>query len=619
MAIDKSKMSDKQIEAGFAGGNAKSIQQIANMLKKQNEDAEKAKTGAERLGKLDELIKSSKLTDFAQRDVLNNLKDEFIASQERLQKAIEDGDEKLIALEEKNQEKIGSASSDLEKSREAEKATKKQSNLLESIKNGISGLGAKAKDNIGVLGALGGAALAVFDPVKLEKALDSVTDTISATIKILEQIITGDFTGALDTFKESWKGVSTAIGGLALYKFGLPIKTIKKSMDKFKGSWGKISKLLKFGRAAGPIGLAITALLTFIEATTETFKEIKKKFELKGDAYTKTEMFRDIAVELPTQIAGLLTNFLKDIFTWTGKQLGFETEKLEEYDTRTDIRKFFSLIIDQHIQMLTDVSNSTKSAFDTFRAELKKTAPRLKALKENIQSIYNTVLNETILAVTTVKETIQEYWEAAKTFGSDTIQAVKDKMDAAWSAIMNGIQLAIDFTNTQITNAWSKTKEKYIAIQEKVTSIFDLIKNKIMGALDYVKDLITKAGDIKDQTIDKIKNTATNVVTGTKNIIASNPSLLAGPVAGPGLMVQEVIDREKNKVTTSTTGDNLEQLNLDGKAISGDSTGGPLKPELIINNVDNSSNTSNALFPNGSARKTFGFGNNGLDNQSAFQ
>jgi len=468
MAIDKSKMSDKQVAAGFAGSDAKGIQQLANALKAQNTAAQKKKTNKERLDKLDELIKSSKFSDFQQRDVLNNLKNEFIASQERLQRAIEEGDEKLIALEEKNLSKLGGASSDLEKAREAEKATKKQSKLLQGIKDGIGGLGESIKNNALPAAGLGAVALAMFNPEKLQKIIDDITETLVAAFTVVEQMLDGDFTGALETFKENFGKLSVLIGGLALYKFGFKglaggfaffVSAIKGGLNHLKTGLGKVAKYLRVGTMAGPIALALAALLIAVTYGEDVVNKAKEEYERTGSKFraliagTK-ELNAQATADAELGLAKFWNSITPDSFNNLDVANDPEKARQDYYNKAAAQNQVLDTLLtsmfNQKMESLQNAWNAILNAPSTF-----------EQFKENVKQKYKDIAATATQAFDDTVAKSKEIFQQVREFPATANENIKKKINEIYNVSANAIQTAMDKASIQVDAAWSAAKTKY--------------------------------------------------------------------------------------------------------------------------------------------------------------
>ena len=534
---------------------AESIQRIADMLREQNEAAQKEKTGAERLNRLDELIKSTKLTDFAQRDMLTDLREQFLASQERLQNAIEEGNEELIALEEQNIEKIGSASSDLEKAREAEKSTKKQGKLLQGIKDGIGSLGESIKNNLLPAVGIGAAALAMFDPVKLQAIIDNITQTLVAAFTVVEQMLAGDFTAALNTFKENFGKLSVLIGGLALYKFGFKglaggfsffVTAIKGGLNHLKTGLGKVAAYLRVGTMAGPIALALAALLLAVTYGEDVVNRAKEEYERTGSKFrglvagTK-ELNAQVTADVNTALAQAWNAVTPDSMNIDSVTDDPQKARQDYYDKAAHQNNVLDVLLttmfNAKMDRLKNVWNAIINAPETFKQFGLDVRQYFKDIAERITEAYNDTIDKSKEIFQQVKEfpqkakeNIQKKFDEIYNMSADAIQTAMDKastqVDAAWTAaktkydevkqkaedlfdsIKSDIESAYDKAKGFVSPAWEKAKEKYNTIENTAKKLFKAIKDKVKEALDYVINLITTALGIDEEKFEKLKQKA---------------------------------------------------------------------------------------------------------------
>ena len=229
---DKSKMSDKQFAAGFAGESMVGIGKLAEQIKEQNKIAQSQKSEKERNDLLMNLVTTTEKGDKEGEKNSLALRQEYKENSERLQKAIESGDKEQIKLEESARDRIIAGAETEEKRREAAKATEKQSKLLGKISSGISGLVGFAKDNAAVIGGGIFGALALFSPETLEKLITRLVEILSTAMDIVKKLLDGDINGALESFGTEWKAFT---GAFIFFFGGKIIKALKGAHTAFKG------------------------------------------------------------------------------------------------------------------------------------------------------------------------------------------------------------------------------------------------------------------------------------------------------------------------------------------------------------------------------------------------
>jgi len=338
--FDPSKLSDKQLQSGFGGKESQGVAQLTAVIKDLNLTEQNKKTDVERNEKLEELIKTTKKGDEIGRDQLLSLKLEFSNAQARLSTAIESGDNKQIALEERLIKSLDGATDDVEKQREAAKASVKQNKLLEGIKGGIGNLASKFKDNAGFLVGLAGVALAVFDPEKLKEIIDRTIGVIVDAYDIIASLFTGDFKGALEIFKDNWKDISLALGLVVALNFGKIVNAIGIVKN---GMMGIQAAMAAAGIGLGPAILIGAAIALTIAALVKTFQKVKSVFDETGSAF---EAFKAGLVEFPAQIFGIPFNLLKKAMTFMADLFGLETKYDPDFDFVAMFRNLFTSIQD---------------------------------------------------------------------------------------------------------------------------------------------------------------------------------------------------------------------------------------------------------------------------------
>ena len=236
--IESIDLSMKQLAAGFGGRNLKeggsagvAIQALADEIAEQNKIAQDNKTDFDRNKILMDLVLSTEASDKEGKANSLALRSQFKDSQERLARAIENGDDKAAQLERDNQSEILDNAETEENRREANKAVEKQSTLLGKISSGIGGLVGFAKDNAMAIGGGLLAGLAIFAPEVMEKLVKRVVEVLGKAFEIVKSLLDGDIDGALELFKGEWKAFT---GAFIFFFGGTIVKTLKGVFKGFK-------------------------------------------------------------------------------------------------------------------------------------------------------------------------------------------------------------------------------------------------------------------------------------------------------------------------------------------------------------------------------------------------
>tara|TARA_R100000541_G_scaffold17084_2_gene26818 strand:+ start:965 stop:2518 length:1554 start_codon:yes stop_codon:yes gene_type:complete len=368
------KLNEKNLLGGKFGEEAKGVAQLAAVIKELNLTEQNKKTDIERNQKLEELIKTTKRGDKEGKENILALKKEFSAAQERLSTAVESGDEKQIALEERNIASLDAATGDVEKQREAAKASEKQNKLLEGIKGGIGNLATKFKDNAGFLAGLAGVALAVFNPEKLKEIIDRTIGTIVDAYNIIEALFTGDFKGALEIFKDNWKDISIGLGLVVALNFGKVVKAITIVKN---GMMGIQAAMAAAGIGLGPAVLIGIAIGVIIAALVKTFEKMKATFEETGSIF---ETFKAGLIEFPAQLLGIPLDLIKKAISYVAGLFGFDTTAIDAFSFTDMYRSIFTSMFDGIEFAITYVKELFMSAitkapeiFNSITAKLEET------------------------------------------------------------------------------------------------------------------------------------------------------------------------------------------------------------------------------------------------------
>lgn len=243
-------LSMKQLAAGFGGRDLKegassgvAIAELAKEIAEQNKIAQDKKTDEERNQLLMDLVTSTERGDKEGEQNSLELRSRFIESQERLQAAIESGNQNQIDLETSNQESILASAETEEQRREAAKMADKQSGLLSKISNGVSGFVGFLKDNAVAVGGGLLAGLALFAPELLEKLVKRLVTILSTAMEIVKKLLDGDINGALESFGTEWKAFT---GAFIFFFGGKIIKALKAAHGAFKGMMAAVQTYKMF-------------------------------------------------------------------------------------------------------------------------------------------------------------------------------------------------------------------------------------------------------------------------------------------------------------------------------------------------------------------------------------
>lgn len=533
---DSKDLTDKQKAAGFGGKGLQGIARLAVEVKEINLEAESKKTDKERLDKLDELIKATKLGDKESRQTLESLKSEFLASQERLRLARVEGDENAIALEEENQERVASASSDVEKTREAEKATRKQSKLLEGIKDGIGNLANKFKDNAGFLAGLAGTFLAIFDPEKLQSIIDSIINTLITVFNIIEKVIEGDFKGALEMFGANWDSLKPLVAFLAIWNAGKIIalgKALIKGLGFLRTGFAGIAAF--FGVGTGPLALAIAAITLVIVAAKKTFDKITSVFKDTGSIF---EAFKAGVIEFPAQLLGLPLNLIKSAVSWVLGIFGFDTTAMDEFDFVDELRKVYTKMF------------------------------------ESVQ-----------MAVSWIKDKFTAAWEK----GVEIFDGITDSIIGVWTSLKDGVNGAVNYVKDLFSRAFTLVPEIFDSLTSKLRSVFNFIAEKFSGLKTFIKALGSAAWAATKAAVPGGESPAQAYRRVYRQVMSSESYSESNDFS---VDIPKSPQRRMNISPRSLSGDDLNAGSIINTAQSNVSP--QSSSPVIVNNVDNSVNNKSS-------------------------
>lgn len=231
---------NRRLESGVASGE---IGRLAKQLEEQNKIAQDNKSEKDRQQALMDLVLATEKGDEEGAQNALELRATYIATQERLEKAIEAGDTSLIELEQANIDRVMAGAETEENRREAAKMAEKQSGLLDKISGGISGLTGFLKDNAVAIGGGLLAGLALFAPELMEKLIKRFTEILSTAMDIVKKLLDGDINGALKAFGTEWKAFT---GAFIFFFGGKIIKALKAAHGAFKGMMAAVQTYKMF-------------------------------------------------------------------------------------------------------------------------------------------------------------------------------------------------------------------------------------------------------------------------------------------------------------------------------------------------------------------------------------
>jgi len=218
---------NRRLESGVASGE---IGRLAKQLEEQNKIAQDNKSEKDREKLLMDLVLATEKGDEEGEKNALELRATYIATQERLEKAIEAGDTSLIELEKSNLDRVMAGAETEENRREANKMAEKQNSMLDKISGGIGNLVGFAKDNAVALGGGIFAALALFAPEVAEKLIRRLVEVLSTAMEVVQKLLDGDIDGALESFGTEWKAFT---GAFIFFFGGKIIKLLKGTVKVF--------------------------------------------------------------------------------------------------------------------------------------------------------------------------------------------------------------------------------------------------------------------------------------------------------------------------------------------------------------------------------------------------
>jgi len=238
-AEDQTKKNSR-LESGVASGE---LGRLAKQLEEQNKIAQNNKSEKDRQQALMDLVLATEKGDEEGAQNALELRATYIATQERLEKAIESGDSSLIELEQANIERVLAGAETEENRREANKMAEKQSGLLDKISGGISGLTGFLKDNAVAIGGGLLAGLALFAPELMEKLVGRLVEVLGTAFEIVKKLLDGDVNGALEAFGTEWKAFT---GAFIFFFGGKIIRGLKAAHGAFKGMMAAVQTYKMF-------------------------------------------------------------------------------------------------------------------------------------------------------------------------------------------------------------------------------------------------------------------------------------------------------------------------------------------------------------------------------------
>ena len=171
-------------------------------------------------------------------------------------------------------------------------------------------------------------------------------------------------------------------------------------------------------------------------------------------------------------------------------------------------------------------------------------------IKEKIDAAISAVSEK----ITAAKEFITEKFEAIKTAVSEKVTAIKNKVTSIFETIKNAISEKVTAIKDKITSIFETIKntvsEKVTAIKNKIVSIFEAIKNTVFEKVTAIKNKITSI-------FEAIKTAVSEKITAIKNKVTSIfetiKTTISDKVTAAKNTVSNIFDSIKTKITNTVS------------------------------------------------------------------
>lgn len=329
----------------------------------------------------------------------------------------------------------------------------------------------------------------------IKNAVETGLNVILGIIKLVMQIINGDWSGAWETLKgiamSIWEGIKTGVG-IAIQ--GLT-QVIQAGLELLKEIWTVIWNTL--WTVIGPVWEFISNLVTtsmqaisdFINNALTTISDI---WNTVWNAISSA--FGAVWDFIYNTVSTILTNVWNVIQT----VLGF----ISEYwgHIWESIKAVFAGILLTIVGLVTGNFDLIKQAI----------VNAWNVVSEQTKAIWDMIMNVLKAIWETIKNVATAVWEGIKSFFSNTLNAISNIFSSVWNSISSFTSSVMSGISSTISSIWS-------GITSSISSFMSNIGSTISNGWNTVVSTVTSAGS---RLVSAVKTAFTNAVNGAKNFIS---------------------------------------------------------------------------------------------------
>lgn len=359
-----------------------------------------------------------------------------------------------------------------------------------------------------------------YELIKL--GLEQVIDGITASLTIMNQILQGDFSGALQTFLDmlsnGWNNATDSMKEI--------LPSMENLANGIKDSWGKVFQTISglfTNLASWFYTTVITPIINFFteiwNKVTEIFSSIWQNIT---DTFTGIVSFFDSNVSTPiANIFRTLWSAITDIFS---KAFNWFDEKVIQPIVSvfkpliTKIGEIFSTIW-QIIKALFGVAakwfddNVIQPIVEIFKAFWQTT-------KDITQGIWNTVV-EIIGKI--AKWVYENIIKPITQYASDLFNAIKKVIENIWNTTTQIIGKIANWVNNNVIKPITSGFEIiYTTVSRVVTNVWNSITRTFGGIASWINNnVVQPIGDFFWNTWERVASSISGIIRGAVNAALS--------------------------------------------------------------------------------------------------
>ena len=303
------------------------------------------------------------------------------------------------------------------------------------------------------------------------EAVTNAWEKIKEVFGTVVEAIKGFFTGLVDSIKQAWENIKTAISE--------KIDAIKETVTN-----------------------VFTAIADTVSAVWETIKN---------------------AVQVAIMFIGEIISAAFQIITMPWM---FIWENCKEY-----IIAAWEFIKNAVSTALDAISTTISNIWNAIVGFL---TPILEGIKNTFTTIWEAVKSAVSTAINNIQTVITTVWNAIVSFLKPILEGIKNTFTTVWNAIKSTISTVLNAIQTTITNIWNAIKTTVTnvinSIKSVISSVFNAIKSTISSILNSIKSTFTSVWNSIKSTVSNVINGVKSTISSGLNAAKSTVSNVLGAI-----------------------------------------------------------------------------------------